>query len=153
MTTKRHRIKFFSSQQVKKCVYLALCVLRFNGIIRRQFADDGPPVMSGNRLINGIFLNSSKITSELLGGSDFCLYLCPVHLGARTFLFAQPLIGRIPMLYMEIIVSTIKSGLPGITPVAASQLYEAFEYAVHRGTWSSMPVCDAFNDLDTIYCN
>ena len=32
---------------------------------------------------------------------------------------------------MEINVSTIKSGLPGITPVAASQLYEAFEVCMH----------------------
>ncbi len=32
---------------------------------------------------------------------------------------------------MEINVSSIKSGLPGITPVAASQLYEAFEMCMH----------------------
>lgn len=32
---------------------------------------------------------------------------------------------------MEINVTSIKSGLPGITPVAASQLYEAFEVCMH----------------------
>ena len=32
---------------------------------------------------------------------------------------------------MEINVTLIKSGLPGITPVAASQLYEAFEVCMH----------------------
>lgn len=32
---------------------------------------------------------------------------------------------------MEINVTSIKSGLPGITPVAASQLYEAYEVCMH----------------------
>ena len=32
---------------------------------------------------------------------------------------------------MEINVTSIKSGLPGITPIAASQLYEAFEVCMH----------------------
>ena len=32
---------------------------------------------------------------------------------------------------MEIDVTSIKSGLPGITPVTASQLYEAFEVCMH----------------------
>ena len=33
---------------------------------------------------------------------------------------------------MEINVTTITKGLPGITPIAASQLYEAFEVCMHK---------------------
>ena len=32
---------------------------------------------------------------------------------------------------MEINVTSIKTGQPGITPIAASQLYEAFEVCMH----------------------
>lgn len=37
---------------------------------------------------------------------------------------------------MEINVTSIKPGLPGITPIAASQLYEAFEVCMHTSQHS-----------------
>ena len=43
-----------------------------------------------------ILLLLNKIFSESLGGLDFLFYLCPVHFGAHTFLFAQSLLESPP---------------------------------------------------------